>query len=133
MYFDFRWFCLLIHIKIFYWLRFPIAWRWLLSFCKKPISIWFQNITIYSITPSPIEYTAKKNSDSEKSWITGEYYGHFIINFAHSEKYFLLTIGVLMSGLGDSRIFMIKICFESLFRIIFEIFWALCSHKITYS
>ena len=130
MYFDFRWFCLLVHIKLFYWLRFPIAWRRLLSFWIKPISIWLQNITTCFITPSPIENMAKNNSDSEKSWITGKNYCHFIINFAHSEKYILFTIGVVMSGLGDSRILMIKICFESLFWIIFEIFWALCSHKI---
>ena len=54
--------------------------------------------------------------------MTEKYFGHFIINFAHSEKYFLLTIGVLMSGLGDSRIFMIKICFESLFELFLRFF-----------
>ena len=50
--------------------------------------------------------------------------------FAHSEKYFWLTKDVFMSGLGDSFILMIKICFESLLWSICEIFLAFYNNRI---
>ena len=80
-----RWFCLLFHIELFYRLRFPIARRWLLSFWIKPIPIWVQNITICSITPSPIENMTKKNLDAKKSWIT--HYFFTIINIKRKETF----------------------------------------------
>ena len=67
-------------------MSFPIAWRGLFSFWKKCISIWCQNITICSITPSPIENMTKKNLDAKKSWITHMNYTLFFYNYKYQKK-----------------------------------------------